>query len=101
MSSQSNQIVGIYPTRNDADYAIQALTTMAGFQRDTLDVAPCSSDESEGEDQYCLTAKGPVDVVNQARSFLGDPPLPETEEPFRSPYGLKHARDLMAFDDFG
>jgi hypothetical protein len=97
MASQSSQTVGTYGNRKDADYAVKALVTMAGLDQEQVTVDPAEGEAA----QYQVNVAGSPETVDQAKNFLGAPAQPTEADEEKSPYGLKHARDLMAFDDFG
>ncbi|MGJ3251659.1 MAG: hypothetical protein ACFE0J_11075 [Elainellaceae cyanobacterium] len=98
MTSQSSHIVGTYSNPNDANYAVRALVVMAGLRHDQVSIGP-PDDETN---QYHVKVVGSPSTIDQAKAFLGEPHNPqESSNDGNSPYGLKHARDLMAFDDLG
>jgi hypothetical protein len=99
MTSQADQIINTYKNRKEAEYAVKALVQMAGLEQTNVLVTPAD----EPADNYHVCVKGSEQAAKNARAFLqGANSSPqEQEEPQRSPYGLKRARDLMAMDDFG
>ncbi|MGJ3245867.1 MAG: hypothetical protein ACFE0I_07315 [Elainellaceae cyanobacterium] len=98
MTSQSSHIVGTYSNPKDASYAVKALVVMAGLKQDQVSICP-TDDETT---QYHVKIAGSPSTIDQAKAFLGEPHKPQASaDDNKSPYGLKHARNLMAFDDLG
>jgi hypothetical protein len=98
MSCQPQQIVNTYSSRKEAEYGVKALVSMGGVKQETVFVSPAE----DSSDQFHVCVTGSEQAVKNARAFLqGSSQSPQEDEPYRSPYGLKRARDLMAMDDFG
>lgn len=114
-------VVGVFDDRDQANYALRALTELGGYDRDKISLVPLQENNKDdlarvqnfeelvegGEARtgdIVVLYQGSSQAIARARAFLQESPLPEKnsdQTPQKSPYGLKRSRDLMAFDDFG